>query len=131
MATCMYSAREAAERLAAYDLAEWQGPTGDCTDMRAGIALARLFLEEHPVDDGEPVTEAHLDAMGGEKRGPHLWQWSNEDSGDTVKVAMSLGYPTVTISNHDGRAIHLYGFGNKSVVGDIRRLLAAFGISPS
>jgi hypothetical protein len=50
-----YDLRAAAERLADYDLAVWQGPTGDCTDMRAAIKLARAYLAEHPADDAEAV----------------------------------------------------------------------------
>lgn len=40
--------RVAAERLAAYDLADWQGPTGDEVDMRAAIKVARAWLAANP-----------------------------------------------------------------------------------
>lgn len=53
--------RQAAERLADRDLGDYQGPTGDDTDMRAGIMLARAYLREH---DHEPVTEEWLESVG-------------------------------------------------------------------
>ena len=49
--------RAAASRLNDRDLADYQGPTGDDTDMRAGIMLAHAYLAEHPAD-GESKAQA-------------------------------------------------------------------------
>lgn len=59
--------RAAAQRLAAYDLAEWQGPTGDCTDMRCGILVARRLLELlPPTDDNKLVSVDWFRSVGAE-----------------------------------------------------------------
>lgn len=42
-----------AKRLADRDLADYQGPTGDDTDMRAGIVLARAYLAANAELEGE------------------------------------------------------------------------------
>ena len=58
--------RAAAERLTdgRNRLEDWQGPTGDCADMRAAIVLARAYIAANPADDGEPVTDEWLRSLG-------------------------------------------------------------------
>lgn len=61
MATDEADLRAAAERLADHDLGEWQGPTGDCADMRAGIVLARHVRDTL---DPAPITPEGLVGLG-------------------------------------------------------------------
>jgi len=49
-----YELQAAAVRLATVDLAYYQGPSELDADMRAGIMLARGYLEQYPLDDGKP-----------------------------------------------------------------------------
>lgn len=45
--------KAAANRFADYDLADFQGPTGDCADIRAGIALSRYVLADLAAREAE------------------------------------------------------------------------------
>ena len=58
--------RAAAERLldGRLKLEELQGPTGDESDLRAAIILARAYLAEHPTDDDEWAGEAAVQDDG-------------------------------------------------------------------
>lgn len=42
--------RAAANRLADLDIREYQGPTGEDTDYRAAIMLAKAWIEEYPAE---------------------------------------------------------------------------------
>lgn len=58
--------KAAANRFADYDLADFQGPTGDCADIRAGIALSRYVLADLAAREAEereralPIDEVWL-----------------------------------------------------------------------
>ncbi len=56
--------RAAAERLADLDLGMYQTPSDDDACIRAGVALGRAWLAEHPADDEEPITEDWLMSVG-------------------------------------------------------------------
>ena len=75
----------AALRLMGRDLSDYQGPTGDDTDMRAGIMLARAYLaaldtqivaDAMAAEDSLPVTEEWLLANGFIKEGAALFTQS-------------------------------------------------------
>lgn len=136
MAADTMQLRAYAERLADYDLAWWQGLTGDCADMRAGICLARAFRTEHPLDDDEPATEewcrALVVSLGATQR-------PKERPGDDEVFELELpnGFILFWHQNTEGYESNTWHYGvehlrswglpDQHTRGDVLRLLTVLG----
>ena len=114
--------QKAAERLADRDLAHYQGPHGDDTDIRAGIALARAYLAEHPADD---AAVADIDWLNELRREGGDMSWLRVRLCDDGLHLMSpCNLPTEGI---DG--LRDYVAPNVATRGAVRRLAACLGIA--
>jgi len=106
--------RAAANRLAVLDLGEWQGPEGDCADMRAGIMLARNWIAEHAADDDEAITKEWFVEQGA---------YQLYDGDETLYVTCELGYDCNVLGvgswNMQGWCIHNSFHGEKDAVAGI------------
>jgi hypothetical protein len=126
MTNDVYELRVHAERLSGRDLGHYQGPTGDDADMRAGIALARAWLAEHPADEDTPIDSGWLKEIG-------FYGYPN---GTDLKIG---NYPkgnclSRMIGERDKYTIWAVNSGwladgaEPRTRGDLRRLCAALGI---
>lgn len=91
--------RAAANRLADLDLGDYQGPTGDDTDMRAGIVLARYVrsrLDQQQAEARErelPVDAEWLRPLCVRVSGKEIYWWiSQNDFGDLYVIRHSGGF---------------------------------------
>lgn len=103
--------KAAANRFADYDLADFQGPTGDCADIRAGIALSRYVLADLAARKAEareralPIDEEWLEDQryrrdgGGDWSNRHIVLKKLRDCSWGVFIAGGVN-TTIYIGNH-------------------------------
>lgn len=127
--------RAAAERLTG-DWGKTYPPAPDAVDaiLLDTVRVAKVYLAEHPADDGVPLSADWLDTLTRDKEGRNHWRLSDgpRTAGVVVvEVVMRPSYCTVEVCGRLTREWwpHAEDASRRQYTrGDLRRLCAAIGI---